>query len=435
MPSAIRLVRLALLMAGISIAGLPVLADDAVPPRAAHWVGTWAAAPQPAFPGPIDHYTDQTLRLIVHVSLGGERVRIRLSNTYGRAPLRMVAAHVARRTQGPDVDPASDRVLSFGGRPGVVIAPGGTVTSDPVALVVPALSDLAVSLHAPGRVDATTVHALAQQTSYANRARGNAAGAAHWRDAKHLEGWPILTGVDVDAAEAAAAIVAFGDSLIDGDGSTPDANARWTDALAARLQRAGGDCARVAVLDEGLIGNRLLHDSPSRHAPGTPDFGRALGESGLARFDRDVLRQAGARAVVVHLGTNDIGFDGGVAPFDEPVTATALIDGYRRLVARAHGAGLLAIGSTLTPVEGVTVLPGYDSPAKEALRQQVNAWIRRGGEFDAVIDFDEAVRDPDRPARLLKRLASPDRLHPNDAGYAAIAGTVSLDLCRALVTR
>ena len=404
-------------------------ASDAVEAPSEGWLGTWTAAPQPAFPGPLQRYDDRTLRLVVHTSVGGERVRIRLSNAYGRAPLHIAAAHVALRRRGAGIDAASDRALSFEGRPGVVIAPGDTVASDPVALAVPALSDLAVSLLATGRAEAGTVHALAQQTSYVSRARGDATGATRLRSARSIDSWPFLAGVDVEAGPGGAAIVAFGDSWIDGDGSTPDANARWTDALAVRLQRAGGACARVAILNEGLIGNRLLHDSPVRHARGAPDFGRALGESGLARFDRDVLRQPGVRAVIVHLGSNDIGFDGGVAPADEAVSAQRLIAGWRELVARAHRAGLRAIGSTLTPVEGVTLLPGYDTPAKEALRQRVNAWIRDGGEFDAVIDFDRIVRDPGHPARLLKAFASADHLHPDDAGYAAVAQAVPLTIC------
>ena len=395
---------------------------------AEHWVGTWAAAPQPAFPGPQERYTGRTLRLVVHASIGGERWRIRLSNAYGKTPLRIAGAHLARRRQGADIDPGSDRPLTFGGHPGVVIAPGATVASDPVQLAVPPLSDLAVSLHARGTLVADTTHALAQQTSYVTRAPVDALAAARFPRAKEIGDWPFLTGVEVDAADASA-IVAFGDSWIDGDGSTPDANARWTDALAARLQRAGGACARVAVLNEGLIGNRLLHGSPEHAMPKAPDFGRALGESGLVRFDRDVLQQAGAKAVVIHLGTNDLGLAGGVAPASELPSLEAFVAGYRELAERAHRAGLRAIGTTLTPVEGVTALPGYDTPDKEALRQRVNEWIRTSGTFDAVVDVDLVVRDPARPARLLASLAAPDHLHPTDAGYAAVADAVPLAFC------
>jgi lysophospholipase L1-like esterase len=399
------------------------------------WIGTWAAAPQAAFPGPLERYDDRTLRLVVHASVGGPRVRVRLSNAYGPGPLRIAAAHVALRGQGADVVDGSDRALTFGGARDVVIAVGASVTSDPVALDVPPLSDLAVSLHAAGRARAGTTHALAQQTSFVAARHGDFTAATHWRDARKIDAWPFLTGVDVEAPGDGATLVLFGDSWVDGDGSTPDANARWGDALAARLQREGGACTRIGVVNEGLIGNRLLHDSPVRHRPKTPDFGRALGESGRARFDRDVLAQPGARAVLVHLGNNDLGFDGGVAPADETVSLDKLVAAYRELVARAHAAGLRAIASTLTPVEGTRLLPGYDTTAKEALRQRVNAWIRDGGAFDAVIDVDAVVRDPDHPARLLARLASADHLHANDAGYAAAAAAFPPALCADLAAR
>jgi len=407
-------------------------ADGAAPAR---WIATWAAAPQAAFPGPLARYDDRTLRLVVHASAGGPRVRVRLSNLYGPAPLRIAAAHVALRDHGADIAAASDRTLSFDGEADVVLAPGASVASDPVDLVLPALSDLAVSLHLAGPARAGTAHALAQQTGWVTRARGDATAAAAFPKATKIDSWPFLTGVDVEAPAGGATIVVFGDSWVDGDGSTPDANARWGDALAARLQRAGGACAQVGVVNAGLVGNRLLHDSPVRHRRGAPDFGRALGESGLARFDRDVLSQPGARAVLVHLGNNDIGFGGGVAPADETVSLAALVAGYRELVARAHAAGLRAIGSTLTPAEGARLLPGYDTPAKDTLRRQVNAWMRDAGEFDAVADVDRAVRDPDHPARLLPRLASPDHLHPNDAGYAAAADAVSPAICAGLGAR
>ena len=393
-----------------------------------HWVGTWAAAPQPPFPGTAEHFTQQTLRLVVHTSLGGSRVRVRLSNLFGHTPLHITAAHVARRTGGADIAPASDRVLRFDGKTDVVVLPGQTVASDAVALDVPALSDLAISLFADGRADATTVHVLAQQTSYVARRHGEVTGAARFPAARPLDSWPFVAGVDVDAPADGGAVVVFGDSLVDGDGTTPDTNRRWPDDLAARLQHAGASYARLAVLNEGLIGNRLLYASPDRHAPHLPDFGGTLGEAGLARFERDVLAQPGVKAVIVHLGTNDIAFDGGAVRPGETAAPDALVAGYRALIARAHRAGVRVIGSTLTPVEGVTILPGYDTPAKDRVRQQVNEWIRHGGEFDGLIDFDQGLRDPDRPARLLPRLASPDHLHPNDAGYAEVADRVPLAL-------
>ncbi|RQP26020.1 SGNH/GDSL hydrolase family protein [Piscinibacter terrae] len=429
-PSFFMVMRGVVLAAGMVALSAASLAQGA--PRT--WVGTWAAAPQPAFPGTVDRYQDVTLRLIVHTSLGGERVRIRLSNTHGLVPLTIAAAHVARRAGGGSIDASSDRALSFGGRADVVVAPGETVVSDPVDLDVPALSDLAVSLYAAGRIAASTVHALAQQTSYVSAGRGNVTGAEHLPNARTIDNWPFLTGVDVEVRGAAAAVVVLGDSLVDGDGTDPDTNTRWTDALAARLHKAGAEHANISVLNEGLIGNRLLYDSASRHAPGVPDFGHALGEAGVARFERDVLCQSGVRAVIIHLGTNDIGFGGGVAPVGESATADSLIAGYRVLIARGHKAGLRVIGTTLTPVEGVTVLPAYDTPAKEAMRRVVNDWIRGSGEFDAVIDLDASLRDPLRQTRLLARLASGDHLHPNAAGYAAAAGEVPLDMFDGLVS-
>jgi lysophospholipase L1-like esterase len=402
---------------------------------ATYWVGTWTTAAQPAFPGALQRYDDRTLRLVVHASIGGEQVRVRLSNAYGRAPLHIATLHVALREHGANIVRDTDRALTFGGGRGVVVAPGTSVASDPVALSVPALSDVVISFRATGRVEANTVHALAQQTGWVSRDRIDATASEKFPRSRQIDDLPFLAGVDVGTTQPSAAIVMFGDSWVDGDGSTPDANARWTDALAARLQRAGGECAHIAVLNQGLIGNRLLHDSPARHASNVPDFGHALGESGLARFDRDVLRQPGVRAVILHLGTNDIGFDGGVAPPDEAVSADALIAGFRQLATRARRAGLRVVGSTLTPVEGVTLLPNYDTPTKEALRQEVNTWIREGGAFDGVIDVDRVVRDPTRPTRLLPELASKDHLHPNDAGYAAVASAVPLDICNGLLPR
>lgn len=418
----------AVLAASMAAMGIASFAQGS----SAKWVGTWATAPQSAFPGPADHYQDVTLRLVVHTTVGGARVRIHLSNTHGRTPLRIAAAHVARRAGGADIDAASDRALSFDGHASVVVAPGETIVSDPVDLDVSPLSDLAVSLFAAGRVDATTVHSLAQQTSYVSGVRGDVTGVEHLSGARAIDNWPFLTGADVEV-QRGAAVVVFGDSLVDGDGTAPDANTRWTDAMAARLQHAGGQLARISVLNEGLIGNRLLYASATRHAPHVPDFGHALGEAGVDRFERDVLRQPGVRAVIIHLGTNDIGFAGSVAPAGESAKLESLVAGYRVLIARGHQAGLRVIGTTLTPVEGVTALPGYDTPAKEAMRRQVNDWIRGSGAFDAVIDLDASLRDPHHQARLLARLASRDHLHPNDAGYATAAGDVPLDLFDGLV--
>ena len=403
------------------VACLPVgvASADAARPGT-DWVSTWIAAPQPPLPGSLDHYQAQSLRLIVHVSAGGSQVRIRLSNLYGDAPLTIGAVHIARRTSGADIDPAFDRALTFGGRTSIVVPAHATVLSDAAHLEVPALADLSVSLYLPKDVTATTVHILAQQTSYVSQP-GDATAAAHFPVARRIDMWPFLASVDVVTTPPGFAVVAFGDSTVDGDGSTVDANRRWPDALAARLQQAGRN---VAVLNAGLIGNRLLHGSP-----GGSTFGAALGEAGLARFSRDVFDQAGAKVVIVRIGSNDLGFLQGLAPPGESVDANDLIAGYRRLVASAHQHGLGIVGTTIPPFENAAI-PGYSTPAKDVIRQQVNAWIRDGGGFDAVLDFDRILRDPSHPARLLPVYDSGDHLHPNDAGYRAIASAfpmVALD--------
>jgi lysophospholipase L1-like esterase len=293
------------------------------------------------------------------------------------------------------------------------------VLSDPVDLAVPAQSDLAVSLHLPGETQATTVHGNAFQTSYVSEP-GNFTAAAAFPARGKITSWPFLTEVDVKAA-GAVAIVALGDSITDGSNTTVDTNRRWPDVLARRLQ-ASQDGAlappRFGIVNRGIGGNRLLRD------PGEwPPFGRAV----LARFDRDVLATAGVRHVVLLIGINDIGHPGtGAMPAAEGPTAQDLIAGYRQVIARARTHGIAIHGATLTPFEG-TVFPGYYTVPKEAVRQAVNKWMRESGEFDSVIDFDRALRDPAQPARLLPGYDSGDHLHPNDAGMAALAGAIPLE--------
>jgi len=412
-----------LLAATLSLAAVAVLAG--APPVHARtgagqdWVGTWGTAPADAAPKTLQAFDGRTVRLIVHTSIGGSKVRIRLSNELGSAPLRIGAAHVALRTGGADVDAVSSRALTFGGRPFAVIPPGAPMLSDPVDLTVPAQADLAVSLHLPGEAGATTVHNNAFQTSYVS-GTGNFAGAAQFPVQRTFTSWPFLTGVDV-MAPGGAAIVALGDSITDGSNTTVDTNRRWPDLLARRLQPPGPDAqhARLGIVNRGIGGNRLLRD------PGEwPPFGRAV----LARFDRDVLATAGVRHVVLLIGINDIGHPGtGAMPAAEGPSAEDLIAGYRQVIARARAHGIAIHGATLTPFEGTT-FPGYFTAQKEAVRQAVNRWIREGGEFDSVIDFDRALRDPARPAKLQARYDSGDHLHPNDAGMAAMAGAVPLEL-------
>ncbi len=410
---------------------LAVLASTNALGAGDHWIGTWATAAQAAPPAGADNFRNQTVRLIVHVSAGGKKVRVRVSNTFGEQPLVIGRAHVARRTMGADIDPGSDRPLKFRGNASVTIPARSEAVSDPVDLDVPPMSDLAISLYFPESAQATTSHLLALQTNYVSTGTGDNTAAVRFPVEKTISSWPFLTGVDVVASARGAAIVAFGSSLTDGDGSTEDANRRWPDVLAERLQKASGSAAELGVLNEGIIGNRLLYDSPP--GPANP-FGPILGESGLKRFQRDVLSQSGIKYVVLCLGVNDIMFP--AFPFTPPteaITANDIIDGYRQLITRAHAKGIRIFGTTIPPFEGAKFeAAGMNidlyTPERDRTRMAVNEWIRHSGAFDGVVDFDQAVRDPDRPARLLPAFAAEDHLHVNDAGNAAQAGAISLGL-------
>lgn len=392
------------------------------------WFGTWATAPQPFMPGALENFRNQTLRLIVHTSAEGAKARIRVSNIYGDQPLLIGAAHIARRNAGADIDPISDRTLKFGGQTSTIVPARAMVVSDPVDLEVPPLSDLAVSLYFPRAVEATTSHILAMQTSYVSLETGDSCAAVKFPIGRKLHSWPFLAGVDVATSSGGMAIVAFGSSLTDGDGSTMDANMRWPNVLAERLQKKGGALKNVGVLNEGLIGNRLLSDSPQQ--AGSP-FGAALGQSGLSRFERDVLDQAGVEYVIVALGINDIAMPGTITPTSEAVSAESMISGYRQLIMQAHRKGIRIIGSTNPPFENAFLKNSsyrFYTSQKEIVRQKVNKWIRTSGEFDGVIDFDKVVRDPSHPSRLFPNYDSGDHFHPNDAGYAASAAAVPLAL-------
>jgi lysophospholipase L1-like esterase len=279
---------------------------------------------------------------------------------------------------------------------------------------------------------ATTSHALALQTNYLS-ADGDFTAAATFPVAKTFATWPFITGVDVEASPRGAVIVAFGSSTTDGDGSTRDANQRWPDVLARRLQERDGATAELGVLNEGIIGNRLLFGSPQQ--AGSP-FGPLLGEAGTTRFERDVLDQPGVKYVLICLGVNDMLFP--AYPFTllaEVVSAADLIGGYRQLIARARKKGIRVIGTTIPPFEGSTFVgSGLNltlyTPEREATRRAVNAWILHAGQFDAVVDFDAAVRDPARPTQLLPAYAARDRLHVNDAGNTAQGNLIPLTLFR-----
>lgn len=395
-----------------------------------HWIGTWATAAQPSAPT-VQPYGNQTLRLIVHTSIGGSKVRIKISNTYGDRPLVLGATHIARRIAGADIEPASDRALMFGGHISTTVAPRSMVTSDPVDLDVPELADLTISIFLPETTPATTVHSLSKQTSYISAETGDHTADVKFAVAKTIRNWPFLTAVEVATSSRGAAIVAFGSSLTDGDGTTTDTNRRWPDVLAERLRKAGK--MELGMLNEGIIGNRLLHDSPVEAADGR--FGRVLGESGLARFERDVLAQPGVKFVVLGLGINDIAFPGSLTPTAEKITAEMIIAGYRQLIARSHRKGIKIIGTTNAPIENCFLalpLPAkpitFYTPEKEIVRQKVNEWILDSGEFDAVVDLDQVLRDPNNRTQINPVYDSGDHLHPNNAGSIAEANAFPLTL-------
>jgi lysophospholipase L1-like esterase len=416
-----------LLVAAVTVLSSADAVSAGVNEHGNRWIGTWAAAPQPPRPGTPQSFRNQSLRLIVHTSAGGTKVRIKISNTYGGQPLVIGAAHIARRSGEAEIDPGSDRALKFHGHASTKVPAKSIVVSDPVDLDVPALSDLAISLFLPETTPVTTWHVLAKQTSYVSAETGNSTAAVKFPVAKKISTWPFLTGVDVAASHRGAAIVAFGSSLTDGDGSTPDTNRRWPDVLAERLQKQSGNQAEVGVLNQGIIGNRLLNDS----AQARTVYGAVLGEAGLARFERDVLAQAGVEWVIVGLGINDIAFPGSLTPLTESMSAESLISGYRQLIARAHKKKIRVIGSTHSPFEEsflAALKVTFFTPEKEIVRQEVNRWTLSSGEFDGVIDFDALVRDPSHPTRLLPAYDSGDHIHPNDAGYAASANAIPLAL-------
>jgi lysophospholipase L1-like esterase len=370
-----------------------------------HWVGTWGCAPQlternnlPPVP-----LANSTLRQFVHVTIGGKHARVRFSNAYGTNAVNINSAHVALASGkgsagNGSIDVSTDKALSFHAAPSVVIPPGEAVWSDPFDYDLPPVTNLAISIFL-GSVSAATIngHPGSRTTSFIMA--GNALSAPNMAAASNTAHWYIITGVDVLADSSNRALVILGDSITDGRGSTTDANNRWPDDLAARMANNPAS-ARVGVLNMGIGGNGI--------------FG-GLGPSAEKRFDRDVLNQSGARWVILFEGVNDIG--GGR-------TEAALTNAYARLIDKAHARNMLAYGATITPFDG----NGYYTDAHEAVRQAVNNWIRTSGKYDAVIDFDAAVRDPATPTKLRSPCNSGDGLHLSPAGYQAMANAIDLGL-------
>jgi lysophospholipase L1-like esterase len=406
----------------VSTTGLVAQSD-----RGQHWVGTWATAvvprPQPApgaapgRGGAVLNFNNQTLRQVVHVSLGGSRVRVVLSNAFGTSPLAVGAAAVALRQKESEITPGSNRPLTFSGSASTTIPAGAVAVSDPVSLTVPVLSDLAIDVFLPGDTAASpsplTTHASALQTNYMS-APGNHAGAASFPVSGTTQAWFFLSTVEVSAPARIGAIVAFGDSITDGTLSTPDTNNRWPDHLARRLH-AGPRRQPMGVLNEGIAGNRILTD--------------VIGPNALSRFDRDVIALSGVTNVILLEGINDLG----LAAEGQLPAAADIVAGHRQLVARAHAHGIKVLAGTVLPFEGTNlgaIAPSYSSAEKNSRREAMNTAIRTGGFYDGVIDFEAAVRDPGHPRQLLAQFKGADNLHLTDAGYKVMADAVDLALLK-----
>jgi len=367
------------------------------------------AAPRPPRPPQIVYGTaDTTLREIVHVSIGGPQVRVIFTNEFGTDPLTIAAAHVAISQGGSAINLVSAAGLTFGGHTSVIIPPGALVVSDPATVKVPAASDLVISLFLPAQtITHLSLHGSADQTSYT--APGNVVGAQALDSPTEIRSWPFVKGVDVKVPAQDAAIVAFGDSITDGAYAALNQNARWPDELARRLL-ADKRTAGLGVLNEGIGGNRILHDN--------------TGPSALARFDRDVIAQSGVKYVIILEAINDIGHAyTTVRPYDV-VSADDLIAGYVQMAERAHTHGIKVYIATLTPYVGA----GYASPAGEQVRQALNQWIRTTNQIDGFIDFDKATQDPANPAMYLPAFDHGDHLHPSDPGYKAMGDAIDLKL-------
>jgi lysophospholipase L1-like esterase len=402
-------------------AGTGVLAaveQSRVQTASPHWIQTWTAAQTPPGAAGISAagFSNQTVRMIVHTSAGGSGLRIQLSNQYGGAPLGVGDVSVGVQQSGAAEAGGTTHPLTFGGNRSFVIPAGAKADSDALSMAVPAGENLVVSVYFPGATGPATWHPQAQQVNYlgAGDRTADVGGAGY---GSTTSSWFYLDGVSVQAEPVRGTIVAFGDSITDGVGSTVNANHRWPDYLAQRLSTQPA-ADRLAVADAGIGGNRVLTDAGTC-CTATGNYGT----SAESRFAGDALAVAGAQTVVFFEGINDIGNNIGDAAGD-PLTARQLIDGYRNVIRQAHEEGLTIIGGTLTPYEGFY----FYSPQGEQIREQVNQWIRTSGAFDGVVDFDAAVRDPDHPEHLLPAYDSGDHIHPDDAGYRAMANASFSDL-------
>lgn len=381
------------------------------------WIGSWASSqqiPEPANALPREALQDATLRQIVHLTVGGKELRVRLSNAFGTGPLTILSVHIARplSKETGSVDAATDTALTFAGSPSVTIPAGADYYSDPVAFSAPALSDIAITLYLAIPPARQTSHPGSRETSFL--VHGNHVADPMLSGAMTVAHWYFISGIDVKERARGAAIVALGDSLTDGHGTADNSDTRWPDDLARRLESSPATRGS-SVLNAGTGGNRLVLDG--------------LGPNALARFDRDVLAQAGVRYLIVLEGINDIGSATRLAPISaaqHTVLVHQMIGAYQQIILRAHAHGITVIGGTITPDGGSRYY--HPSAGNEADRQAVNAWIRQPGHFDAVLDFDRVVRDPKHPDRLLPAYDCGDHLHPSPAGYRAMVAIIPLRL-------
>ena len=372
------------------------------------WVGTWACSPQlvdSSVAPPNPDFADTTLRQIVHVSVGGTRIRIRFSNAFGNTPLLITSAHVAKAAASGSIDPATDKSLTFAQQPSVAIPAGALLISDPLAFDLPPLSDLAVTIHIQGAPDGVTTHAGSRATSYFTA--GDAVTETTLPSPQITDHWYFLNAVDVAATKSPRAVVILGDSITDGKNSTTNGNTRWPDDLARRFQ-TNKHTRDTGVLNHGIGGNRLLHDG--------------LGPNALARFDRDVLAQTAVHWLVVLEGVNDIGTCAANCNLHE--LTREILQAYQQIILRAHTHAVRVYAATILPFGGSF----YATPEAERTRQTINQWIREGGQFDAVLDFDAVTRDAQDPTRLSPSMDSGDHLHPSNAGYQAMADSINLKL-------
>jgi lysophospholipase L1-like esterase len=392
---------------GLTLCGIANAADKSTNAIGPQWIGTWAASPMEMKID--DPVANSTYRNIVHISLGGDTLRVQLTNEFGTDPLNVGAAHLALSAGEGKTQPGTDHSLTFNGRPTVTIPAGAFVLSDPIPLQAAPMADLVISVYLPDQTIASpTCHELGTSTNYI--ASGDVTAAPSLDSPRTIKSWCFVKGIDVRTSDKnAAAIVTFGDSITDGAAATPDANHRWPDYLAQRLQ-ADKKTANLSIVNEGISGNRLLYDR--------------AGPNAVARLDRDVIAQNGVKYLIILEGINDIGRIPKTGDPESSVTAQDIIFAYTQLITRAHQHGIKVYGATLTPYVGA----GYASQRGEEVRQAVNQWIRTGGAFDAVIDFEKATQDPKNPSMFLPAYEHGDHLHPNDAGYKAMSDSIDLKL-------